>query len=231
MNAIQTRGNILMVILPWNNPIPLTRAWCVFELYACERTNSCFEVSTPPSERKRFLDGMAGNVRAFNNTLAAIKSVNSKSFLPTDRERIFEVIKEEVGFPLLEALVLRVFEKWMVCSLKEQVELAVDSGDEAELVRWKSALGDLHFQMGDYSPAERLFRESYAMAQSRFGEDHRKTLDVMNGLALTCEALGKYKEAEKLFSDVLNGTRRGGDENFDLPSMNSLAMLYEEMGK
>ena len=33
MNAIQTMGNVLMIITPRDNPIPLTRAWCVFELY------------------------------------------------------------------------------------------------------------------------------------------------------------------------------------------------------
>ena len=29
-NAIEDLGHVVMVISPWNNPVPFTRAWCLF---------------------------------------------------------------------------------------------------------------------------------------------------------------------------------------------------------
>ena len=32
--SIKAMKNVVMITLPWNNPITLTRAWCVFEVYS-----------------------------------------------------------------------------------------------------------------------------------------------------------------------------------------------------
>ena len=32
--AIMSIGHTLLVLSPWDNPTPLTRAWCLFEIYS-----------------------------------------------------------------------------------------------------------------------------------------------------------------------------------------------------
>lgn len=42
--AIGKIGKVLMIMLPMNNPITLLRAWCVFEIYACETSGALFDI-------------------------------------------------------------------------------------------------------------------------------------------------------------------------------------------
>lgn len=44
-SAIQQFGYTVMVFAPWHDPIPLTRGWCLFELYCTIVTRSKFEVA------------------------------------------------------------------------------------------------------------------------------------------------------------------------------------------
>jgi len=43
--AIEKFGRTVMVLSPWNDPVPLTRAWCLWELYCTVITNSTFEIA------------------------------------------------------------------------------------------------------------------------------------------------------------------------------------------
>ncbi len=38
-------GQMVMVMTPWDNPVSLTRAWCLVELYACRSSGSRFDVA------------------------------------------------------------------------------------------------------------------------------------------------------------------------------------------
>ena len=42
---VQGFGHTVMVFAPLNNPVPLSRGWCIFELYSTVVTNSRFEIA------------------------------------------------------------------------------------------------------------------------------------------------------------------------------------------
>lgn len=44
-SAIEQFGRTVMVLAPWDDPIPLTRGWCLFEKYCTIVTHSRFEVA------------------------------------------------------------------------------------------------------------------------------------------------------------------------------------------
>ena len=98
MNAIQTMHNVLMIMTPWDNPIPLTRAWCVFELYAVTKTKSRFEVGMTVEENARFLKEMRANPRNYYKMLGTINSSKATAFKDEDWDAIFEAIRREAGF-------------------------------------------------------------------------------------------------------------------------------------
>ncbi len=50
VSAIGQMGQVVMVMTPWDNPVSLTRAWCLVKLFA-----SRFGVALPPCERTRSL--------------------------------------------------------------------------------------------------------------------------------------------------------------------------------
>jgi hypothetical protein len=51
-SAIKDFGRTVMVLSPWSDPIPFTRAWCLFEIYSTVITESTFEVAMSESQKK-----------------------------------------------------------------------------------------------------------------------------------------------------------------------------------
>ena len=44
--AIHSFGRTVMVLKPWNDPITLKRAWCLFEIFCTVQTGAKFESKT-----------------------------------------------------------------------------------------------------------------------------------------------------------------------------------------
>jgi hypothetical protein len=66
-SAIAQFGRVVMVLSPWNNPIPFTRAWCLFEVYSAVSTNSRFEVAMSKADFKSFLQSITYDNRSFED--------------------------------------------------------------------------------------------------------------------------------------------------------------------
>ena len=86
---------------PWQDPVPLQRdGWCLFEIYSTIVKQSKFEVTmTQNSSKEAFLkDIISEPVNSVNNKmLATIDVAKSECFKPEDIERIFEIVRREVG--------------------------------------------------------------------------------------------------------------------------------------
>ena len=54
LEAVRMIGHTVMMLSPWNHPIPLTRAWCLWELYATVLVGGSFSVCLGPAERQKF---------------------------------------------------------------------------------------------------------------------------------------------------------------------------------
>jgi len=68
--AIGRMGRMVMVMTPWDNPVALTRAWCLIELYACRSSGSQLGIAFPPSERARFLEDIVEKKDVFYGMLS-----------------------------------------------------------------------------------------------------------------------------------------------------------------
>ena len=54
-DSIRSIGKTVMVLAPWNNPVPLTRGWCIWELYSTITTSSEFDVALSHRSRMEFI--------------------------------------------------------------------------------------------------------------------------------------------------------------------------------
>ncbi len=93
MFAIGRMGRMVMVMTPWDNPICLTRSWCLIELYACRSSRSTFAVAFPPSERVRFLEQISERGDAFYDMLRKVNTAKSGCSRESDRDRIFDAVR------------------------------------------------------------------------------------------------------------------------------------------
>ena len=47
-NSIEQIGTVVLVLAPWSSPVPLTRAWCLFEIMCSLNANQVdFRIRMP----------------------------------------------------------------------------------------------------------------------------------------------------------------------------------------
>jgi len=140
VSAIGEMAQMVMVMTPWDNPVSLTRAWCLVELYACRSSGSRFDVAPPPSERSRFLQEIAERGGAFYGMLAKVNTANSECSRDSDRQRIFAAVRGlDGGFTGLDRSVLHTMTEWLQRQLEQEMAQAAADGREDEECRMMGA--------------------------------------------------------------------------------------------
>ncbi|ORY43954.1 hypothetical protein BCR33DRAFT_232151 [Rhizoclosmatium globosum] len=127
MNAVKGIGRVVLVLGGLDGgPVvvaagPLTRAWCIFEVYACVVTKSEFYVAVlrvGRGESDENVRTVLGSSEQLVGLLEGIKSCESESLNPGDKEAIFEVVRETVGFEALDEMVKETLTEWLVRRLR-----------------------------------------------------------------------------------------------------------------
>jgi hypothetical protein len=90
VNSIGRMGRLVMVLTPWTNPITLSRAWCILELFACINSRSEFQVAMPPREYQSIFDVDLND--NFLKMLSKVQCEASECSRDEDRARIFDTV-------------------------------------------------------------------------------------------------------------------------------------------
>ena len=230
-SAIEKFGYTVMVLCPWDDPIPLKRAWCIWELYCTCVSNSTFAIALSDENQKQFLNDILNNTEgAINKMLAVINAENSECFKPEDKFKIFEIVKKEVGFHNINAMIFEQMRDWVI---KTTVSFMNNEHNAENLTQTMSALACLYENQGKYDLAEPLSVDCLKQRKAILGESHPDTLGSVNNLAGLYKKQGKYDLAEPLYVDCLKQSKAIlGDSHPDtLTSINNLAGLYKKQGK
>ncbi|KAJ3241367.1 Kinesin light chain 3 [Chytriomyces hyalinus] len=233
-------GQVVMVLIPWNEPIPLTRAWCIFEVYSTVKTGSVFDVAMPSSDQAGFIAALRYNPRAFYDLLAKFESRNAEATNPVDKDRIFQVIAETVGFNTLDKMVLDVFRDWaeslMSWIVNYQFETKLEPA-QTLLLQW--SLASLYRLNGKLPLAFDLHRSVYQERLKMLGPDHLDTLVSMNNMIecglespVTSEMTNET-DYVALMEECLATAKRalGVDDAFTLLAMHNMGTVYLTQGK
>lgn len=247
MSAITKMARCVMVFAPWQDPVPLTRAWCLFELYSAFVTGAKFEIAMSSSEKSGFIKTMMNDFGAMNKVYARIDVRKSTSTLPLDQERIFELVQRTVGFDALNALVCKKLREWVIDVAEQQLQVLLEaeaaaaaaaargasSGGGVSVNKLKAGLANLHFTQGSYVRARDLFRQCYHARLARSGETDRDTLWAMYSLANAHWALRDADAAMLLHRQCLDLRRAvlGPQHRDTLWSMNNLANVLTGTGR
>jgi len=228
--AIQSMGNMVMVMCPWDKPVTLTRAWCILELYACCSSSAAcrFDVALPEAQRQQLAEDLAYKADAFYAFLGGVNSESSECSRESDRESIFAAVRASVGFAGLDAVVRRTLAAWMVRQLQLRIDGARAAGDEEETALWLVVLGGLYREQGMHDDAVRLLEEAVDVRKRVLGPEDEDCLGSMANLAAAYGGKGEYARAATLQEEVLACSRRvlGEEHPHTLTSMNNLAGFY-----
>ena len=230
-SAIEQFGYTVMIMSPWNNPVPYTRAWCIFEAYCTLQTNSRFEIAMGANDREQYMTDIEndpiGTIKTMLGIIDAEKSIASQL---EDKEAIHRAIREEVGFSKVNELVFEQYRDWVVNVIKKELD---GTNDEERICKLMNMLGLIYMGQGRIQDAEPFLKKCLHMQTSTLGPRHRETLRSMNRLAVLFSQQGKYDAAEKLHLDCFDNRIAclGAEHPSTLTSIFNLAGVYYSQGR
>eukprot|EP00597_Dinobryon_sp_UTEXLB2267_P011602 CAMPEP_0170131710 /NCGR_PEP_ID=MMETSP0020_2-20130122/23428_1 /TAXON_ID=98059 /ORGANISM="Dinobryon sp., Strain UTEXLB2267" /LENGTH=695 /DNA_ID=CAMNT_0010366873 /DNA_START=888 /DNA_END=2975 /DNA_ORIENTATION=+ len=228
--GIKDIGNTVMVLTSWQDPVPFTRAWCLFELYCTDNKEGCnFEMVMGMKEREDFVATIhAGDERkVVNSVLAKIDVAKSEAGQEQDKKAIHKVMKS-VGFSQLSSTVKSFMRNLLIEVAKKEYDRRADTLGKRhhDTLISMAKLGVLYNLQGAHKEAEMLVKECLEINRADLGVMQPDTLMSMHNLASLYDKQKKYGEAEPLYRLVL------GDGHPDtFTSMINLALLYDKQKK
>ena len=219
-----------MVLAPWNDPTPLQWGWCLFDIYGTIITRSQFEVDITQASRKEFLlNNISDPDGAINRILATIDVAKSECFKQEVKERIFEIVRQEVGVSEINSMIFECMRTWVI----DAIERAKAS------IRCRKPVSTLQFGCCLCKPGKlrkgwtTIYGGVSGKEASGLRGSHPNTFDSLNNLALVYNRQGKYGDAERLYMECLEKRRvvLGESHPNTLQSLKMLAKSYLRHGK
>ncbi|GFH44317.1 hypothetical protein CTEN210_00791 [Chaetoceros tenuissimus] len=113
----------------------------------------------------------------------------------------YVVIKNEIGFLKLNAMLLQQLCEWILVDARTELErVDKDVKAEIDLMYFVGAL--CHYQH-EYNKAEAWYKKCITKRKRILGSDHPRTLKSMNSLATLYRNQGTYDKAEPLYKQCL----------------------------
>ena len=244
-NAIRSIGRTCLVLSPWNALIPLTRAWCIWEMASVAQTKTMLDIALSVDESADFERALQKDFKSIASSLSRIDIRWAEACYQSDKEMILNAAESTVGLSKLNEQVLGLMREWLAQAGRDALAKLPEEerGTSSLLCNLAGHLLD----QGHLSESERLLRESVAARRRDSGErggtldatrevlgaQHPDTLTSMNNLASVLYNQGKLAEAEGLLWEVLKAAREvlGARHPDTMASMNNLANVLSAQGK
>lgn len=148
--AVSDIGLTALVFSPWENAIPLSRSWCLWEIYATIDSSVPLIITLPPGEKERFEGTLRTNFEEIQSVVATVDTRQADAFNKADRERIANAIDRSVGFDRVNTIVRQGLNK----SLSDVViTLAKSNSTDFEL---QHCAARLHIEQGNFMLASEM---------------------------------------------------------------------------
>ena len=99
--SIEQIGVVVLVMSPWNEPIPLTRSWCLFEIMCSLNAGASkvdFQIHLPSHQAASFVEGLRADYKSGMDALVVRTKVedstasNSTASIESDKTMIFRAV-------------------------------------------------------------------------------------------------------------------------------------------
>jgi len=232
-DAVEKIGRTIFVWEPLEAAIPLTRAWCIWEIFCTIDSNSDLVVALPPDEHTKFQHMIMDDFGKLVEYVMQVNSEKSDAFSSEDKQKIHNVVRERCknGFHTVDKIVCQGLQKWLADSARRMIEQP--SQDDSLPKKKKSGNKSKDFKA----------KESPMQKQKKRIEKIEKKNSMKNQVAKLYQQQGKLNDAEKLFRQVYESrsktfsvrmSRNGHQTKVDLVSTvtaaNNLAQVLNVRG-
>ena len=226
-NSIRTIGQVLLVLSPWDDPLPVKRAWCLFEIAsALDESDVNFLINLPKSEIKDMSTAVVADSDCLIKALSDIQAEKAEATSEEDKKLIFEVIDEsEGGFFHVNEQVKKALREWYVRELRELVNM--NSEDHSLLLSVTEITRDFGFLNDALNDGLACLKLA---ARNSLGDAYCRR--VYHNLANIYSDTGELDKAIEYYSKSLVMTlRTHGDEHPDVAAAYSnIGVIYDDQG-
>ena len=201
MSAIEYFNHTVLVVPSWKHPIPLTRAWCLFEIY-CTATCKCrFEIATFRLERECFI--LTENYRIVNRAIRSIDIWKSKSSNENEKFKILEACKC-IGSDDLNGIVMDCVSAGVVMTVKSSLDKKCNEFEYGSAILF---IAIIDMNRGQYVSAKRLLEMSFGIFSKDIQRNNESTLVVRYNLALMMYKMKNYDAALEIYEECMTNTQ------------------------
>lgn len=234
--AIQSIGHTLLVLQPWNSPLALKRAWCLWEILSTLKCGMPLDILLCPKESSSFKMTLMNDFHAITASLCKVDTREAGAWSEDDRKMIAEAVEGSPGgFLAVNKTLMDGMREWVTSSSQSLLlELRASMGDKhPDVLRCMNNLGLLLHEQRKFDESEPLLRGAFEGSREVLGEQHRDTLRAANGLANSLLKQWRLSEAEALFQQVLQVQRQLGSERRGdlLQTLSNLGRLCCDSGR
>ena len=137
--TVRSIGKTLVIMSPWDKPVPLSRAWCLWEIGMTLEANAALEIRLDDKQERAFKDAILQDADALHRTLSELDARHATASKASDVDMIFKVIRSTFGFDRLNRLVKERMREWALKTAKCLVQ-STAKHDDIELLHVSSFL-------------------------------------------------------------------------------------------
>jgi len=218
MEAVGEIGNTILVLDPWEDPVPFKRAWVVWELYCTSVTGAQLHIAMRPEAKADFNNTLVTSFEKVQTALSSIDVASSEAFHASDQAMIHTEIQRTIGFAELNELIPTRLSQWLIEAAKARLKILVDEEErsvdgrrnslgskdhDTQRINLADNLARMLRETGNVAEAEANFEELLEEVKDALGENHLFVLSCMNQLAVTYQKSGKIEEATQMHRQCL----------------------------
>ena len=96
--AVRSPGRLLLAVDSWRDPTPLTRVWCLLEVFTAIQQRAEVILCFSAAEETSFAQTLVQNQAEVQRTLDTVDAERAEATVAADRELIFGMIRRGTGF-------------------------------------------------------------------------------------------------------------------------------------
>lgn len=166
-----------ILALPWSKPLPLSRSWCIWEIYCTLQTKSRLEIIMSPEDRSTFLNALLDNFSSLTSALCSVDILGAQAAKPEDRDQILKTISETIGAVQVNHLIVLHMQNWMA-DVGANLLHSVDNIASDFTVNYSHLLVNL----GRFDEASPIAKRVWMERLSMLGPDDLRTLVAAKNL-------------------------------------------------
>mmetsp|Transcript_27418 Transcript_27418/g.71983 ORF Transcript_27418/g.71983 Transcript_27418/m.71983 type:complete len:772 (-) Transcript_27418:76-2391(-) len=210
--AIGTIGHTVLVLSPWHSPIPLTRAWCLWEIFSSVPADVKFEIVLSAAERERLRQAVLADASALTGAMVEVDARKAEAFVEADRERIFAAIEDMPGGShTLNVQIKGLLRDWITQAVRDLCSTGSagaatgppSSSHELERALLYNHAGTTLRDAGDFKGAVEHQAKALAIRRAVLGPKHPLTAESLNDLGFAIQGTGDLDGALAHFLQCL----------------------------